>query len=39
MVRVSQDAGHGEHVISIMRAVHQEMRWCGGKERVWEFPF
>ncbi len=22
-----------------MRAVHQEMRWCGGKERVWEFPF
>ncbi len=39
LVLVSQDAGHGEHVAGIMRGVHQRIRWRGGKERLWEFPF
>jgi len=39
LVLVSQDVGHGEHVAGIMKAVHQRIRWRGGKERLWEFPF
>ncbi len=38
LVKVNQDAGHGEHVIGVMRGVHQRVRWRSD-ERLWEFPF
>lgn len=37
-VVVNQGAGHGQHVASIMRAVHQDIVWQG-KKSSWVFPF
>jgi len=37
-VIVRQDAGHGSHVASIMRAVHQDIAWQG-RLRAWVFPY
>jgi SNF2 family DNA or RNA helicase len=38
LVVVTQDAGHGHNVSSVMRGVHQDMRW-DGKQQAWIFPF
>jgi SNF2 family DNA or RNA helicase len=38
LVRIRQVDGHGDHVRSVMKALHTDLTW-DARQRVWSFPF